>query len=74
MILSPAPVNGKLRPYLADQYKVERDAAGHLGDVFELDPARKGTLTADLKPGKCILFCDVPAHFRNGMWARITVG
>ena len=74
MILSPAPANGKLRPCLAVQCKVDEDAAGHLGHVSELDRARKGTLTLDLEPGRCILICDIPAHFRTGMWGRITVG
>lgn len=73
MILSPAPADGKMLPYLADQYKVDEDAAGHLGEVSELDPAKKGALTVDLKPGKYILFCDIPAHFMNGMWTEITV-
>lgn len=73
MILSPAPADGQLLPYLADQYKVDEDAAGHLGEVSELDPGKGGALTVDLKPGKYVLFCNIPAHFMNGMWTEITV-
>ena len=73
MILSPVPADGKVLPYLADQYKVDEDAAGHLGEVSELDPGATGALTVDLKPGKYVLFCNLPAHFMNGMWTVITV-
>jgi uncharacterized cupredoxin-like copper-binding protein len=52
---------------------VDEDAAGHLGEVSELDPGASGTLTIDLKPGKYVLFCNLPAHFMNGMWTEITV-
>lgn len=73
MILSPAPADGKMMPYLADQYRVDEDAAGHLGEVSELEPGKTGALTVDLKPGKYVLFCNIPAHFMNGMWTEITV-
>lgn len=73
MIVSPAPADGQILPYLADQYKVDEDAAGHLGEVSELDPGKGGALTLDLKPGKYVLFCNIPAHFMGGMWTEITV-
>ena len=73
MILSPAPAEGQVFPYLADEYRVDEDAAGHLGEVSELDPGATGALTIDLKPGKYVLFCNLPAHFMNGMWVEITV-
>lgn len=73
MLVVPAPADGQVLPYLADQYKVDEDAAGHLGEVSELDPGKGGSLTLDLKPGKYVLFCNIPAHFMNGMWTEITV-
>lgn len=73
MILSPVPADGKILPYLVDQFKVDEEAAGHLGEVAELDPGKTGALTVDLKPGKYVLFCNLPAHFMNGMWTEITV-
>jgi uncharacterized cupredoxin-like copper-binding protein len=73
LVLSLAPAEGQVLPYLADQYRVDEDAAGHLGEVSELDPGASGTLTIDLKPGKYVLFCNLPAHFMNGMWTEITV-
>ncbi|MEO8244686.1 MAG: plastocyanin/azurin family copper-binding protein [bacterium] len=73
MILSPLPADGAALPYVADDYKVDEDAANHLGEVSELDPGASGALTVDLTPGKYILFCNIPAHFMNGMWTVITV-
>ena len=73
MILSPVSADGAALPYVTDDYKVDEDAAGHLGEVSELDPGATGALTVDLKPGKYILFCNIPAHFINGMWTVITV-
>ncbi len=72
MILSPLPKDGPL-PYLAADYKVNEDAAGHLGEVSELDPGATGALTVALSPGRYILFCNIPAHYMNGMWTVITV-
>ena len=73
MILSPVPADGTPLPYLSADFKVNEDAAGHLGEVSELAPGKDGKLTVDLKPGKYILFCNIPAHFMNGMWTEITV-
>ena len=73
MILSPAPADGQMLPYLTDQYKVDEDTAKHLGEVSELEPGKTGALIVDMKPGKYVLFCNLPAHFMNGMWTEITV-
>jgi uncharacterized cupredoxin-like copper-binding protein len=73
MILSPLPADGSPLPYVAADYKVDEDAAGHLGEVSELDPGKSGSLTVDLTPGKYILFCNIPAHFMGGMWTVVTV-
>lgn len=73
MILSPMPDDPAALPYVATDYKVDEDAAGHLGEVSELDPGKGGQLTLDLKPGKYILFCNIPGHFMGGMWTVVTV-
>jgi uncharacterized cupredoxin-like copper-binding protein len=72
MLVSPLPADGQL-PYVAAEYRVDEEAAGHLGEVSELDPGQTGSLTLDLTPGKYILFCNIPAHFMNGMWTVVTV-
>ncbi|QKC83936.1 plastocyanin/azurin family copper-binding protein [Mesorhizobium sp. NZP2077] len=60
-------------PYVPNENRVNEDAAGHLGEVSELDPGKTGSLTLDLKPGNYAVFCNIPGHFMNGMWATILV-
>ena len=60
-------------PYDAKNSDVDESAAGNLGEVEERDPGNKGTLTLDLKPGKYILFCNIPGHYMDGMWSVLTV-
>ncbi len=60
-------------PYVADENRVDEEAAGDLGEVSELDPGKSGALTLDLKPGKYLLFCNVPGHYVMGMWTIIEV-
>jgi uncharacterized cupredoxin-like copper-binding protein len=60
-------------PYIDAENRVDEDAAGHLGEVSELDPGKTGALRLHLAPGKYLLFCNVPGHFANGMWTEVTV-
>jgi uncharacterized cupredoxin-like copper-binding protein len=53
--------------------RVNEDAAGHLGEVSELDPGQSGSLSMKLDPGTYMLFCNVPGHYMAGMWTTITV-
>ena len=73
MVLSPLTADQEDLPYLADEYKVDEDAAGHLGEVAELEPGKGGALTIDLKPGRYIVYCNIPGHFVGGMWTVLTV-
>jgi uncharacterized cupredoxin-like copper-binding protein len=60
-------------PYDAANEKVDEDAAGHLGEVAELDPGSSGALTLTLEPGTYILYCNIPGHYVLGMWTIFTV-
>ena len=60
-------------PYVAADNKVDEDAAGHLGEVSELDPGKGGALTLKLDPGTYMLFCNIPGHYMAGMWTTVTV-
>jgi uncharacterized cupredoxin-like copper-binding protein len=60
-------------PYVVADNKVNEDAAGHLGEVSELDPGKSGGLTLKLDPGTYMLLCNVPGHYMAGMWTTITV-
>ena len=73
MILSPLADGVVELPYLKDENRVDEEKAEHLGEVSELDPGKSGSLTVDLKPGKYIIYCNIPAHFVDGMWTEITV-
>ena len=73
MILSPVADGVVELAYLKDENRVDEDKAGHLGEVAELDAGKSGKLQIDLKPGTYILYCNIPAHFVDGMWTEITV-
>jgi len=73
MVVSPVSDSGKPLPYDKSLGKVDEDSAGHLGEVSELSPGQSGSLSLRLKPGKYILYCNVPGHYALGMWTRMTV-
>ncbi len=73
MIIAPVPAGGKPLPYIAADNLVDEDGANHLGEVSELDPGKSGALRLNLKPGKYVLFCNIPGHYMTGMWAVLTV-
>lgn len=73
MVLSPIKSDKVALPYDKAAQKVNEDAAGHLGEVAELEPGKSGALTIDLKPGQYILYCNIAGHYVLGMWNLITV-
>lgn len=73
MVLSPVKDPSAQLPYDKAGNKVDEDAAGHLGEVAELEPGKSGALRIDLKPGRFILYCNVPGHYVLGMWTTLTV-
>jgi len=73
MVVSPVPDGNKPLPYNESEGKVDEDAAGHLGEVAELEPGQSGALTLTMKPGKYILYCNVAGHYMAGMWTLFTV-
>lgn len=73
MLVAPVTVDGQQLPYDADNYRVDEEAAGDLGEVSELDPGASGSLTLTLAPGTYILYCNVAGHYVLGMWTLITV-
>lgn len=73
MIVAPLKSADEKLPYVQDEGRVDEEAAGHLGEVAELDPGASGALTVTLKPGAYILYCNIPGHYMGGMWTDITV-
>jgi uncharacterized cupredoxin-like copper-binding protein len=73
MVISPVKDTKTPLPYDKARNAVDEDAAGHLGEVSELAPGKKGALRLTLKPGTYILYCNVPGHYALGMWTLLTV-
>jgi len=73
MVLAPVKDINVEVPYNADEDKVDEDAAGHIGEVAELEPGTSGTLTVTLAPGTYMLYCNVVTHYSMGMWTTFTV-
>ena len=61
-------------PYKEDSAEVDEDAPNmNLGEISELEPGEKGSLTVTLNPGKYVLFCNIAGHYASGMWTILTV-
>ena len=73
MIVAAVADVTKPMPFNAEEYRVDEDKAGDIGEVSELDPGKSGKLSVTLKPGTYLLYCNVPGHYMSGMWATITV-
>jgi len=53
--------------------RLNEDQLGSLGETGEVPAQTIGHVTLDLKPGTYLLLCNLPAHFRSGMYAKFTV-
>jgi uncharacterized cupredoxin-like copper-binding protein len=73
MVISPTRGPSKPLPYNKAERKVDEDAAGHLGEVAELEPGKSGALRLTLKPGRYILYCNIAGHYELGMWTLLNV-
>lgn len=73
MVISPVKSLKAPFPYDKADNKIIEDSAGHLGEVAELEPGKKGELKLNLKPGSYILYCNIPGHYVLGMWTLLTV-
>jgi uncharacterized cupredoxin-like copper-binding protein len=73
MVISPIKDEKTPLPYDKAGQKIDEDAAGHLGEVAELEHGKKGSLTINMKPGRYILYCNIAGHYVLGMWTLITV-
>jgi uncharacterized cupredoxin-like copper-binding protein len=73
MLVAPVASEDTILPFVENENRVDEEKSGDLGEVSELDPAKSGSLTIDLKPGLYILYCNVPAHYMMGMWTVVKV-
>jgi len=44
-----------------------------VSDGENIDPAGAQTRTVDLKPGTYLFVCNIPGHFKQGMFQVVTV-
>ena len=49
------------------------DALAELGVESHLVISRSAALTLTMKPGKYVLYCNLPGHYMAGMWTVIDV-
>ena len=51
----------------------EASEKGAVGEVSDLGPGRDQFLTLNLKPGHYALICNLPGHYKAGMFTNFTV-
>jgi uncharacterized cupredoxin-like copper-binding protein len=44
-----------------------------IGEISELPPGEAGKTRLHLKSGKYVMFCNVPGHYAQGMYGKLTV-
>lgn len=73
VIVARLPDGADKLPYDEQAMMVKENALQDLGSVKEIDPSRSAALTLTLKPGKYMLYCNLPGHYMAGMWTVIDV-
>jgi len=73
VLVIPAPAEGKALPYDAKGDTVAEKSVHSLGEIGDLKTGAHGKLTLKLKPGKYLLFCNAPGHYKAGMVTALTV-
>jgi len=73
VLVVPAPSQGKELPYDPKSDTVDEKRARSRGEISDLKPGAKGSVTLNLKPGTYLLLCNQPGHYHAGMSAKLTV-
>ncbi len=71
VVLQPADLN-KLA-YVDAENRLSEESNVHIGEVSELDPGKTGSVTLDMKPGTYLIVCNIPGHYKAGMWELLKV-
>jgi uncharacterized cupredoxin-like copper-binding protein len=54
--------------------RMDEEGAGDTADeVEDLAPGKSATLSVNLAPGRYVLVCNIPGHYKQGMHASFTV-
>ena len=73
VIVARLPAGTTTLPYDEATMMVKENALQAFGSVNEIDPSRSAALTLTMKPGKYVLYCNLPGHYMAGMWTVIDV-
>lgn len=73
VIVARLPEGMDKLPYDTEAMMVKENALQAFGSVNEIDPSRSAALTLTLKPGRYMLYCNLPGHYMAGMWTVIDV-
>ena len=73
VIVARLPEGMDKLPYDETTMMVLEKSLQAFGSVNEIDPSRSAALTLTLKPGKYMLYCNLPGHYMAGMWTVIDV-
>ena len=73
VLVVPALPQPKELPYDAKTDTVVEKRIHSLGEISELEPGARGKLSLELKPGKYLLLCNQPGHFKAGMSTTLVV-
>ncbi len=60
-------------PMMNGKDRVDEDKLSSLGEVEDLKAGADGKLTADLKAGSYLVFCNIKGHYSAGMRSKLVV-
>jgi uncharacterized cupredoxin-like copper-binding protein len=60
-------------PFDGKADRVVESRVHRVGEIADLGPGKSGEVTLALKPGKYVLLCNEPGHYKDGMLATLTV-
>lgn len=60
-------------PYDKAAATVDEGKVDVMGEVDDLKPGNAGSRTFNLEPGRYVAFCNVPGHYKLGMYTTFTV-
>jgi uncharacterized cupredoxin-like copper-binding protein len=73
VIVARLPEGTEKLPYDETTALVKEDSLQAFGALKEIEPTRTAAMTVTLKPGKYLLYCNLPGHYMAGMWTVIEV-
>ena len=72
-LIVPTSLDPNAFPIKSDEPEVDETKLKGITELGDLSPGRSGEMTATLRPGRYVMFCNQPGHFQAGMFAILTV-